>query len=105
MLFAAPVGDLRGGESHVTTLVQVNPRVARDRAAACVRDPSAGKRRRGLPLRDASAGPWPSGRDRGRRRGDIYAATFEFPPAPNKIHAFGPNGKLKFSISIDFSPL
>src|SRR5437870_4797222 len=37
--------------------------------------------------------------------GNIYAATFEFPPAPNKIHAFGPNGKLKFSISIDFSPL
>src|SRR5437870_5410824 len=37
--------------------------------------------------------------------GNIYAATFEFPPAPNKIHAFGPNGKLKFSISINFSPL
>ena len=37
--------------------------------------------------------------------GNTYAATFEFPPAPNKIHAFGPNGKLKFSISIDFSPL
>ena len=37
--------------------------------------------------------------------GNVYAATFEFPPAPNKIHAFGPNGKLKFSISINFSPL
>ena len=37
--------------------------------------------------------------------GNIYAATFEFPPAPNKIHAFGPNGKLKFSIGINFSPL
>jgi sugar lactone lactonase YvrE len=37
--------------------------------------------------------------------GNIYAATFEFPPAPNKIHAFGPNGKLKFSISVAFSPL
>lgn len=37
--------------------------------------------------------------------GNIYAATFEFPPAPNKIHAFRPNGQHRFAIDVAFSPL
>ncbi|MGH2797536.1 MAG: NHL repeat-containing protein [Thermoleophilaceae bacterium] len=37
--------------------------------------------------------------------GNIYVATFEFPPATNKIHVFGPDGQLKFSITVGFSPL
>ncbi|HUG56545.1 MAG TPA: hypothetical protein VMJ92_05645, partial [Candidatus Limnocylindrales bacterium] len=37
--------------------------------------------------------------------GNIYVATFEFPPAPNRIYVFGHNGRLKATKDISYSPL
>lgn len=37
--------------------------------------------------------------------GNIYVATFEFPPAPNRIYVYGSNGRLKATKNISYSPL
>ncbi|HUG56401.1 MAG TPA: hypothetical protein VMJ92_04920, partial [Candidatus Limnocylindrales bacterium] len=37
--------------------------------------------------------------------GNIYVATFEFPPAANRIYVFGHNGTLKATRNISYSPL
>jgi sugar lactone lactonase YvrE len=37
--------------------------------------------------------------------GNIYVATFEFPPSPNRIYVYGSNGRLKVTRHITYSPL
>jgi hypothetical protein len=37
--------------------------------------------------------------------GNIYVATFEFPPSPNRIYVYGSNGRLKVTRNITYSPL
>lgn len=37
--------------------------------------------------------------------GNIYVATFEFPPAANRLYVYGPNGALNVTKNIAYSPL
>lgn len=37
--------------------------------------------------------------------GNVYVATFEFPPAPNRIYVFGSGGRLDVTKDISYSPL
>ena len=37
--------------------------------------------------------------------GNIYVATFEFPPSPNRIYVYGENGRLRVTRHITYSPL
>lgn len=37
--------------------------------------------------------------------GNIYVATFEFPPAPNRLYVYAPSGRLRTTVNITYSPL
>src|SRR5713226_4909520 len=108
MLFAAPVGTIRGERVMSPRSFRLSLALLAIALLVAFAVPVQAKDGGVSRFATLPSGPDQPGHPEGiaaDAAGNIYAATFEFPPKPNKIHAFGPNGKLKFSISVDFSPL
>src|SRR2546422_8088054 len=108
MLFAAPVGTIRGERVMSPRSFRLSLALLAIALLVAFAVPVQAKDGGVSRFATLPSGPDQPGHPEGiaaDAAGNIYAATFEFPPKPNKIHAFGPNGKLKFSIGINFSPL